>query len=102
MFCIYCSKRKDHITRHARRVHSYLVSQKICEGVINDVNEAVINMSAGGSEQQLQQDAKDDDEGNDYDCLNLQDIPEEMEYKPDISLLNLCNADSDNNFSANC
>lgn len=43
MFCAYRSKRRDHIIRHAARVHESLVAEKVQEGVITGASDAFID-----------------------------------------------------------
>lgn len=43
MFCAYRSKRRDHIIRHAARVHEALVAEKVAEGAITGATDAFID-----------------------------------------------------------
>ncbi|XP_063697882.1 zinc finger protein ZFP2-like [Culicoides brevitarsis] len=43
MFCAYRSKRRDHIIRHAARVHETLVAEKVQEGLITGASDAFID-----------------------------------------------------------
>lgn len=43
MFCSYRSKRRDHIVRHAAKVHEAMVQQKIVGGDIAGPNDAFID-----------------------------------------------------------
>jgi len=57
MFCPYRSKRRDHIIRHAAKVHESLVAEKISSGEITGPSEAFVDES---EEDKLKKD--DDDE----------------------------------------
>lgn len=57
MFCPYRSKRRDHIIRHAAKVHENLVAEKIAAGEIGGPTEAFVDE---GEEDKK----KDDDEDN--------------------------------------
>lgn len=50
MFCAYRSKRRDHIIRHAARVHESLVAEKVLEGVISGASDAFIDEGEGDNE----------------------------------------------------
>lgn len=43
MFCAYRSKRRDHIIRHAGRVHESLVQEKVKAGIITGACDAFID-----------------------------------------------------------
>lgn len=43
MFCPYRSKRRDHIIRHAAKVHENLVAEKIAAGEIGGPTEAFVD-----------------------------------------------------------
>lgn len=62
MFCSYRSKRRDHIVRHAAKVHQEMVQSKIISGEIAGPNDAFIDEGDEEARKNAENDGFDDDE----------------------------------------
>lgn len=62
MFCSYRSKRRDHIVRHAAKVHEAMVQAKIINGEIIGPNDAFIDEGDEEARKNAEIDGDDDDE----------------------------------------
>lgn len=62
MFCSYRSKRRDHIVRHAAKVHHEMVQQKILSGEIVGPSDAFIDEGDEEARKTVENDGFDDDE----------------------------------------